>query len=139
MSLCGNRTTHIAPANLALSHDDITKGWTIRMLTAASSLYRRGDRAPITVDGYRRYELARKRSRRAARIYARPQPVDLDEVMYLLGAGETLTVSVNYGVTDGIAAAATFVSPVGWVLLAIVLYAPKGLVGLVRRATGGGK
>jgi branched-chain amino acid transport system permease protein len=25
---------------------------------------------------------------------------------------------------------------VGWVLLAIVLYAPKGLVGLVRRAAG---
>jgi branched-chain amino acid transport system permease protein len=28
---------------------------------------------------------------------------------------------------------------VGWVLLAIVLYAPKGLVGLIRRAAGGGK
>ena len=95
MSLCREVTIAIAPAKLALSHDDITKGWTLRMLTAASSLYRRGDRAPITVDGYRRYELARKRSRRAARIYARPQPVDLDEVMYLLGAGETLEATAR--------------------------------------------
>ena len=80
---------------ISLSPDDVAKGWTIRMLAAAYGMYRRGDRSPITTEGNRRYELARRRSRRARAIYAKPLPVDLDEVTRMLRCGETLETAAR--------------------------------------------
>ncbi len=92
---------------IRLCPDDVRHGWTLRMLAHASCMYRRGDRAPIVVDGYRRYERARQRSRAAQAIYGTDRTrttrgrVDIAEVVTLLHAGDTLeTVAVRFGVSE---------------------------------------
>ena len=93
---------------LTLTPDDTALGWTPGMLAAASSLYRRGTRTPIVRDGYRRYERARHNARNTARIWSTRRPVDLDDVLWLLTAGETIErAAERMGVTvDAVQAAA---------------------------------
>ena len=96
-----NPTRVMEGLSITPTPDDTAKGWTVRMMAAARGMYRRGDRAPIVVEGNRRYENARRRARRAAAIYAKPLPVDLDEVVRLLWCRETLEmVALRMGVRE---------------------------------------
>jgi hypothetical protein len=90
-----------AYADLTLTPADIARGWTPRKLRAAHALYCRGDRAPITIIGERRHWLAKTRTRAARSIYARPSPIDLDEVTSLLAVRETIEqIAIRLGVDE---------------------------------------
>ena len=93
---------------LILTPSDRDSGWTPGRLRAAHALYERGIRTPIARDGQRRYDRAAVAARMRATIYSTPRPVDLDDAMWLLGAGEIPErVAQRLGVTwDAIQTAA---------------------------------